>query len=113
MPQKIHTHYDNLKVARNAPPEVIKAAYRALSQRYHPDRNLGDAESLRVMTLINQSYETLSDPLLRKQHDEWIELQEEKEKIKSIMQAMQKIQEQNKRPQPTKNPEKKRRKTIS
>ena len=27
------THYDNLQVARNASPEVIKAAYRGLSQR--------------------------------------------------------------------------------
>ena len=25
---KIRTHYDNLKVARGAPPEVILAAYR-------------------------------------------------------------------------------------
>jgi hypothetical protein len=28
----IHTHYDNLKVARNAPVSVIKAAYKALCQ---------------------------------------------------------------------------------
>ncbi|MCS6804710.1 MAG: DnaJ domain-containing protein, partial [Blastocatellia bacterium] len=39
---KLHTHYDNLKVARNAPPEVIRAAYKTLSQRFHPDRNPGD-----------------------------------------------------------------------
>ena len=32
----IRTHYDNLKVARNAPPEVIRAAYRVLAQKYHP-----------------------------------------------------------------------------
>ena len=36
---KVRTHYDNLKVARNAPPEVIRAAYKALAQKYHPDRN--------------------------------------------------------------------------
>lgn len=29
----VHTHYDNLKVARNAPPEVVRAAFRALAQR--------------------------------------------------------------------------------
>jgi DnaJ-class molecular chaperone len=33
----IRTHYDNLKVARNAPDSVIKAAYKALCQTYHPD----------------------------------------------------------------------------
>lgn len=42
--KKIHTHYDNLKVARIAPPEVIRAAYRTLSQKYHPDKNPGNAE---------------------------------------------------------------------
>jgi hypothetical protein len=39
---KIHTHYDNLKVSRHAPQEVIRAAYKALSQKYHPDKNPGD-----------------------------------------------------------------------
>lgn len=43
--RQIHSHYDNLKVARNAPLEVIKAAYKTLSQKYHPDRNAGDAEA--------------------------------------------------------------------
>ena len=37
--KKIHTHYDNLKVARNAPIEVIRAAYKSLSHKHHPDRN--------------------------------------------------------------------------
>jgi DnaJ-class molecular chaperone len=40
----IHSHYDSLKVARNAPPEVIRAAYKALSHKWHPDRN-GDTEA--------------------------------------------------------------------
>lgn len=69
---KVYSHYENLKVARNAPPEVIRAAYQTLSQKYHPDRNPGDAEAARVMTVINAAYETLSDPVKRRQHDEWI-----------------------------------------
>ena len=65
------THYDNLKVTRNAPPEVIKAAYRTLCQKYHPDRNTsGDAE--RIMQVVNRAYQVLSDPELRQEHDEWI-----------------------------------------
>ena len=55
------THYDNLKVARDAPSEVIRAAYRALTQRYHPDRN-PDPEAARIMQIINRAYEVLSDP---------------------------------------------------
>jgi hypothetical protein len=73
---RIHTHYDNLKVARNAPPEVIRAAYRTLSQRFHPDRNPDDAEAARIMTIINSSYEVLSNPAKRRVHDQWIAEQE-------------------------------------
>jgi curved DNA-binding protein CbpA len=76
---KIHTHYDNLKVARNAPPEVIRAAYKTLSQRFHPDRNPGDAAATRTFQIIHTAYEVLSDPVKRKEHDDWIERQEAKE----------------------------------
>ncbi len=73
---KIHTHYDNLKVARNAPPEVIRAAYRTLSQKFHPDRNPNNAEAARIMAIINTSYEVLSDPNKRREHDLWVTQQE-------------------------------------
>ena len=35
----LHTHYDTLMVSRNASPEVIRAAFKSLSQKYHPDKN--------------------------------------------------------------------------
>ena len=73
----MHTHYDNLKVARNAPPEVIRAAYKSLSQKYHPDRNPNNPEALRIMAIINASYGVLSDPKKRLDHDLWIEEQEQ------------------------------------
>jgi len=73
---KIHTHYDNLKVARMAPQEVIRAAYKALSQKYHPDKNPGDEKAARIMAILNSAYETLSDPHRRKEHDEWIASEE-------------------------------------
>lgn len=72
----IKTHYDNLKVARNAPPEVIRSAYRALSSTYHPDKNPGNPQAVRVMKLINQAYDVLSDPVKRRRHDQWIERME-------------------------------------
>jgi hypothetical protein len=72
----IRTHYDNLKVARDAPSEVIRAAYMALSKRFHPDRNPGNADTARVMVLINTSYEVLSDPGKRHAHDQWVAEQE-------------------------------------
>jgi DnaJ-class molecular chaperone len=76
---RIHTHYDNLKVARNAPPEVIRAAYKTLSQKYHPDRNPGSQDAIRIIQIINLAYEVLSDSAKRQEHDEWIERSEAEE----------------------------------
>ena len=64
-------HYDNLKVAHSAPPEVIEAAYRALAKQFHPDRN-PSASAARAMRIINAAHEVLSDPVKRRSHDEWI-----------------------------------------
>lgn len=69
---RIHTHYDNLKVARDAPPEVIRAAYKTLSQKYHPDRHSNSAEAIRIIQIINSAYAVLSDPVKRREHDDWI-----------------------------------------
>lgn len=73
---KIHTHYDNLKVSRQAPQEVIRAAYKALSQKYHPDKNPGDEKAARIMAIVNTAYNILSDPVRRKEHDDWIAAEE-------------------------------------
>ncbi|MBC7751666.1 MAG: J domain-containing protein [Candidatus Saccharibacteria bacterium] len=81
--KEINTHYNNLKVARNAPQEVIRAAYMALSKQYHPDRNSGSSESNRIMSIINASYEVLSDPIKRRDHDSWILKMEEENKYNS------------------------------
>lgn len=72
----IHNHYDNLKVSRNAPTEVIRAAYKALAQKYHPDRNSSNVNASKNMAIINESYNVLSDPIKRKEHDSWIVEQE-------------------------------------
>ena len=62
----IRTHYDNLKVARNAPVSVIKAAYKALCQTYHPDKFQGsNEEAERIMKIVNASYVVLIDPVKR------------------------------------------------
>lgn len=74
--KKLHTHYDNLQVARNASPEVIRAAYRMSSQKFHPDRNPENPESTKIMSIINEAYAVLSDPQKRREHDAWITRQE-------------------------------------
>lgn len=67
--KQAQTHYDKLKVARDAPPEVIRAAYKSLSQKYHPDRNQGNDDAARIMAEINVAYDVLSDPERREFYD--------------------------------------------
>lgn len=74
--KKFRTHYDNLNVARTADIAVIKAAYKALAQKYHPDRNPDNPNAERIMQIINKAYEVLSDPIKRAEHDRWIDEQE-------------------------------------
>jgi hypothetical protein len=73
--KKIHTHYDNLRISRTAPDEVIRAAYKALSQKYHPDKNQ-QPDASKIMAILNNSYAVLSDQKQRRKHDEWIAEQE-------------------------------------
>ena len=65
----MRTHYDSLKVTEDAPPEVIRAAYRALSLKYHPDRCDGSARSQRMMQSLNEAYAVLSDIRKRTTYD--------------------------------------------
>jgi len=66
-------HYERLKVTQDAPPEVIRAAYRALANRLHPDRNGGvggpDDATHEQMAALNAAYEILIDPMLRRDYD--------------------------------------------
>jgi curved DNA-binding protein CbpA len=62
--------YEILEISPNARPAVIRAAYRCLVQEYHPDRNTGDPEAGARMSLINNAYSVLSDPLQRARYDE-------------------------------------------
>src|ERR1700690_4180124 len=75
----IRTHYDNLQVAENASAEVIRGAYRYLSQMWHPDKNPDNTlEAARTSSLINEAYAVLSDPQRRKEHDLWIRSERER-----------------------------------
>ncbi len=49
--------YNTLHLLPSAPPEVIKAAYRALAQLHHPDHG----GSNQAMQKINEAYELLAE----------------------------------------------------
>lgn len=64
-------YYKILGVIREAEDVVIQGAYRALAQRYHPDKFPdGAAESYERMAEINEAYRILSDATLRAQYDQ-------------------------------------------
>lgn len=62
------SYYDILGVTNDATETDIKKAYRALSLKYHPDRNPSEEAKDKIQK-INEAYETLGDPNLRKQYD--------------------------------------------
>ena len=72
----LRTHYDNLKVSRDAPEKVIKSAFKALSLLHHPDRSNDRFEANETFKIILKSYEILVNPESRREHDKWIAKQE-------------------------------------
>lgn len=72
MAEPMPTYYDVLQVERDASPERVRAAYRRMAQKYHPDKLPGNANAARAMAAINAAYEVLSDPHRRTEHDLWI-----------------------------------------
>jgi curved DNA-binding protein CbpA len=70
-------YYYILGIKRNATPIEIRAAYRKLSKKFHPDLNSGDKFFEERFKEIQEAYEILIDSLKREKYDESFE----KEKI--------------------------------
>lgn len=72
------SYYEILGVETDASQEEIKKAFRALAQKYHPDKNPGDAASEEKFKEINEAYQTLSDPDKREAYNNsYVDLPEE------------------------------------
>src|SRR6187401_3549369 len=63
-------YYATLGVAKNAPQDEIKKAYRKLAQKHHPDANAGNKESEERFKEISGAYDVLGDEEKRKQYDQ-------------------------------------------
>ncbi len=64
-------YYAVLGVIPSAEAIVIRASYKALAQRYHPDKCRDNcAETIARMKEINEAYEVLSDNTKRKEYDD-------------------------------------------
>jgi len=62
-------HYQVLNLNPHASRELVRAAYRSLSLRHHPDRNANSPESQQCMAEVNAAYEVLYHPQKRAQYD--------------------------------------------
>lgn len=62
-------YYEVLGVARDASPEAIKKAYRALARKHHPDVNPGDKKAELKFKETQQAYDILSDSEKRSLYD--------------------------------------------
>lgn len=67
----IKTHYETLRVARDASRDVIRAAYKAITQKYNAD-HYPSAEETRLMKAIHDAYAVLSNPVQRAEYDRWL-----------------------------------------
>ena len=63
-------YYATLGVAKTASEKEIKAAFRKLARKHHPDVNPGNSGAEAKFKEINEAYEVLGDPEKRRKYDE-------------------------------------------
>jgi molecular chaperone DnaJ len=64
-------YYEILGVSRDAAESELKANYRKLALKYHPDRNPGDKEAEENFKEAAEAYEVLRDPQKRALYDQY------------------------------------------
>jgi curved DNA-binding protein len=63
-------YYKILGIPRDASTKDIKAAYRRLARKYHPDLNPGNDRAADRFKEVNEAYEVLSDKDKRRKYDQ-------------------------------------------
>lgn len=70
MPSPSQDFYEILQIHPQAEPEIVRAAYRRLVQKYHPDKNPGyTVEMDACMKKISEAYAVLKNPARRAEYD--------------------------------------------
>lgn len=69
--------YEVLGVGRDASPEEIKASYRRLARKHHPDVNPEDPKAEDTFKEIGQAYAVLSDPDKKARYDQFGTIEEQ------------------------------------
>ncbi len=69
--QNFKDYYQILGLTKQATADEIKAAYRKLARKYHPDVNQNDPKAEEKFKDLNEAYEVLSDQTKRRQYDQF------------------------------------------
>ena len=64
-------YYELLGVPRKASAKDIRAAFRKLARKYHPDLNPGDKSSEEKFKQLQEAYDVLSDSKKRQMYDQY------------------------------------------
>ena len=64
-------YYEVLGVSKTASDAEIKAAYKKMAIKYHPDRNPGNKEAEEKFKEAAEAYDVLRDPEKRKRYDQF------------------------------------------
>lgn len=63
------TFYDIFEVDAHATPDEIRAGYKRMVQRHHPDKHSGETSSEELLKALNYAYNVLSNPRKRASYD--------------------------------------------
>jgi curved DNA-binding protein len=74
MAERARDLYEVLGVARDADADAMRASYRKLARKYHPDVNPGDKAAEEKFKELSRAYDVLSDPEKRRNYDEFGEV---------------------------------------
>merc|ERR1711976_541732 len=64
-------YYSILNLSRSVTDADIKKAYRKLSLKYHPEKNVGDQVAAEKFKQVSEAYDVLSDPRKRATYDQF------------------------------------------
>ena len=78
-------YYERLHVGRDDNADEIRAAFRKMAKEFHPDHFQGDEQEF---VKIRRAYETLVDPELRKEYDNYLDLLAGQESLIEIRPAV-------------------------